>query len=100
MYHITSLVGKTITIRSVSGDEYIAQLLGVDADQGLITVSEPRVVIVDDNGAMLFPFALTADTTTVTLSTQQVFAVLESQPAAAEEYQQVVSQSSTEASND
>lgn len=92
MYHISNLIGKTITIRSIKGDEYIAKLLGVDPDLGLLTVSEPRVVVVDADTVMLFPFALTARTDTVTLHTAEVFAVLETMPEAATDYAEVVSQ--------
>ena len=100
MHHITSLVGKTVTIRSIKGDEYIATLLGVDTDQNLLIVSQPRVVIVNNNEVVLFPFALTADSSTVTLFASEIFAVLESLPAAATEYQQVVSESAANPSQD
>lgn len=93
MYHINSMIGKTVTIRSIKGDEYIATLTGVDPDQGLITVTEPRVVVVDDNNVLLYPFALTAECTTVTLLCQEIFAILETLPAAAEDYQAVVAES-------
>jgi len=93
MYHINDLIGKTITIRSIKGDEYIAKLLGVDADQGLLTVAEPRVVVIDNESVMLFPFALTAKTDTVTLHSTEIFAVLETMPEAAQDYDTVVAQS-------
>jgi len=93
MYHISDLVGKTITIRSIKGDEYIAKLLGIDADQGLLTVAEPRVVVIDGDSVMLFPFALTAKTDTVTLQSTEIFAVLETMPEAAQDYDAVVAQS-------
>lgn len=100
MYHLTNLVGKTVTIRSIKGDEYIAKLLGIDEDQGLLTVSNPMVVVVDADNVMLFPFALTAQADTVTLHGQQIFAVLETTTDAATDYQKVVDHAATHTGED
>lgn len=91
MHDLESLLAKVVTIRSIHGDEYVAKLLGVDAKNNVITVAEPKVVIINNTGEVtLLPFAITADTSTVTLSTQNIFSVLQTFAETAEEYTSIV----------
>lgn len=86
MYNLTSLLGKVVTIKSHKGDEYVAKLIGVDADNNILTVQNPKIVVIDNNTVALIPFALTAHASIVSLHTNQIFAVMESLPGAAEDY--------------
>lgn len=93
MYDLTELVSNVITIRSIHGDEYVGKLMGVDEKNGYITVTEPRIVAINNAGEVsLLPFAITAGTTTVTLKLDNVFAVLPTFEETAEEYLAVVSE--------
>lgn len=87
MYDLTESITKVITIRSIHGDEYVGKLMSVDDKNGYITVSEPRVVVINNNGEVsLLPFAITASSSMVTLKLQNVFSVLPTFEETAEEY--------------
>lgn len=91
MFDLDQLVGKTITLRSVSGDEFIAKLLGTDPDSTIITLGEPRVVVINNNNEVsLLPFALTASTEMVEVSTSNVFSIMASHEVTAKEYTESV----------
>lgn len=87
MFDLDELVGKTITLRSVAGDEFIAKLLGTDPDSSIITLGEPRVVVINSNNEVsLLPFALTASTEMVEVSTSTVFSIMSTHEVTAAEY--------------
>lgn len=87
MFNLDDHVGKTITLRSVSGDEFISKLLGTNPDTGTITLGEPRVVVINNNNDVsLLPFALTASTEMVEVSLATIFSVMESHEVTAKEY--------------
>lgn len=86
MYNLAELLGKVVTIKSHKGDEYIALLLGIDDDNNVLTVTHPKIVVIDQNSVALIPFALTALADTVYLHVNQIFTVMESLEGAAEDY--------------
>jgi len=87
IFDLTDLIGKTITIRSIGGDEFIAKLLGTDESQTIMTVGEPRVVVINNNNDVsLLPFALTASTEMVDISVGTVFSIMATHELTAQEY--------------
>jgi hypothetical protein len=87
MFDLTDVVGKTITLRSVAGDEFIAKLLGTNTDTDTITLGEPRVVVINNNNDVsLLPFVLTASTEMVDVSLNTIFSVMETHEVTAKEY--------------
>lgn len=67
MYDIESYVGKTITIKFNNGIEAIASCIGFNAEDEIITVKEPRVVVINDKELALIPYMLTGDLSQVFL---------------------------------
>jgi len=87
MFNLDDYIGKVITLRSVSGDEFISKLLGTNPDTGTITLGEPRVVVINNNNDVsLLPFALTASTEMVEVSLNNIFSVMKSHEITAKEY--------------
>ena len=87
MFDLDELIGKTITLRSVAGDEFIAELLGTTPDSDIITLGEPRVVVINNNNEVsLLPFALTASTEIVEVSISTVFSIMLTHEVTAAEY--------------
>jgi len=92
MIDVSNLLSKTVTIRSITGEEYLARLSDVDQDNNTITVLNPRVVVINDDQVVLLPFVLTANTGEVQLSMSNIFSVLETLEQTATEYGTVVAQ--------
>lgn len=89
------LLGKIITIRSISGEEYITKLIGFD--DTTVTVKDPRVVVIDDSRqVVLLPFALTANAEVVTLNTNNIFSIMESFTGSAADYSEIVNEKTTD----
>lgn len=90
-FDLDDLIGKTITMRSIGGDEFIAKLLGTNEEQTVVTVGEPRVVVINNNNEVsLLPFALTASTEMVDISLSTVFSVMQTHELTAKEYAETV----------
>lgn len=84
------LIGKVITIRSITGEEYIAKLKTIDDLQNTITVLNPRVVMINDDQVVLLPFVLTAKAETVMLPCDNVFSILPSLSETSKDYEKLV----------
>jgi hypothetical protein len=92
MIDVSNLLSKTVTIRSITGEEYLGRLSDVNVENGTITVLNPRVVVINDDQVVLLPFVLTANTEEVQLSMSNIFSVLETLTQTAIEYGTVVAQ--------
>lgn len=92
MYYAQGFVGKTVTLRTNTGEEIIAELLGLDTDNQLLTVQNPRVVALNENQVVLLPYVLTAQTLSVTIDAGSLISILETAEGTAKEYQNMVAE--------
>ena len=95
MYYAQSLVGKTVTLRTATGEEIITDLLGVDPDNHLLSVQNPRVVGLNneqEQQVVLMPYVLTAETLSVTIDARNVLSVMETAENTAGEYKNLISE--------
>jgi hypothetical protein len=92
MYYAQSFVGKTVTLRTATGEEIIAELLGIDPDNHLLTVQNPRIVGLNNDQVVLMPYVLTAETLSVTVDARNVLSILETAENTAVEYQNMISE--------
>lgn len=92
MYYAQSFVGKTVTLRTATGEEIIAELLGIDPDNHLLTVQNPRIVGLNNDQVVLMPYVLTAETLSVTVDARSVLSILETAENTAVEYQNMISE--------
>lgn len=90
MLKLEKLIGEVITIKSINGDEIVAVLIGESDRDKVITVTNPKQVLINNSEVVLTPFALTAPTDQVNLKMTNVFAVMKSFPQTAKEYLELV----------
>ena len=84
--HLQGLVGKVVTIRSISGEEYIATLKHLYSEPMCAHVTDPKVIVIDNDHVVLLPFALTADAKDVYISMNNIFSVMETYEQTAKDY--------------
>lgn len=65
MYDLNSLISKIVTIQTVSGQEIVGQFLSTDETQTIITLSDPRQVVISNDEVYVIPFSLTGETAQV-----------------------------------
>ena len=92
MYYAQSMIGKIVTLRTATGEEIITELLGVDPDNHLLTVQNPRLVGLNNDQVVLMPYVLTAETLSVTIDARNVLSVMESAENTASEYRSMISE--------
>ena len=68
------------------GEEFVGRLVGVDENNTVITVTNPKIVVIAGEDVALVPFALTAKTDTVFMQVDQLLTILETMETAAEDY--------------
>ena len=90
MYNLQSLIGKVVTIKSHKGDEYVAKLAGFNDEGTILTVFNPKIVVISGDSVVLIPFALTAKCDEVFLHINQIFTILETMDTAAAEYESLI----------
>jgi len=90
MYYINDLLAKVVTIKTQKGEEFIGRLVGVDDNNTVITVTNPKIVVIAGQDVALVPFALTAKTETVFMQVDQLLTVLETMENAAEDYNNLI----------
>ena len=91
MLDLKSLIGKVITIKSINGDEIVAMLSEIHDKDKVITVVNPKQVLINNSEVVLTPFALTAPTDQVHFKLTNVFAIMPSFKGTSDEYLQLVS---------
>jgi hypothetical protein len=94
-YHLQDLLGKVVTIKTNTGHEYIATLLGMNADRDILTLADPKVVSVTLNAnntqnVFMMPYTLTSDNTEVFMQTMNILSIMDTMPATAEEYANLI----------
>lgn len=75
MYKLEELSGEVITLKLISGIEVLAQLLGVDEDNKLFTVGEPKIVVINGADLALIPYIFTGPTDEVTMPMSAILSV-------------------------
>ena len=90
---LQDLVGSLVTIKTVRNDEILAQLAGVDEDNHVITLLNPRIVFVNhDHQVALTAFSLTSDQQEVSIGLQHVLAVMTPMERTQADYNRIVEQ--------
>ena len=89
---LNKFLNKVATIRSITGEEYIAKIMEIDSDNNMLTLANPRVVVINDDQVVLVPFVLTASSEKVSISVNNVFSVIETLPQTAKDYGTLVAQ--------
>ena len=101
MYYLEEMVSKVVTIKTTNGLEIITRLLAYDEASDLLTLGEPRVIVINDEGEMaLIPYAYTADTAMVMVHSRHVFTVLETSLVTMEDYVRIVQSAKEEINTD
>lgn len=90
MYYLDDLLSKVVTIKTQKGEEFIGRLIGIDKKKSVITVSNPKIVVIAGQDVALIPFALTAKTEMVFMQTDQLLTVLETMESSAEDYTKMI----------
>lgn len=90
MYYINDLLGKVVTLKTQKGEEFIGTLMGVDEDRTVLTVKNPKIVVIAGQDVALVPFALTAETETVFMQTDQLLTVMKTIESSANDYLDMV----------
>lgn len=90
MQFIKEQLGKVVTIKSVTGDEYVGLLAGLDDDNTIITVNNPKQVIINQDSVVLIPYLLTAPAKVVIFNLSNIMSVNETLESTAEDYRDLV----------
>jgi len=86
MYYINDLLGKVVTLKTQKGEEFIGTLMGVDDDKTVLTIMNPKIVVIAGQDVALVAFALTAETETVFMQADQLLTVMKTIETSANDY--------------
>tara|TARA_B110000879_G_scaffold131477_1_gene172492 strand:+ start:1409 stop:1714 length:306 start_codon:yes stop_codon:yes gene_type:complete len=87
MYNLEELSGEVITLKLISGIEVLAQLYGVDKDEGLFTVGEPKIVVINGADLALIPYIFTGPTEEVTMPLSAILSVCKASDESKADYE-------------
>jgi|TARA_B110000908_G_scaffold156156_1_gene195039 hypothetical protein len=87
MYNLEDLSGEVITLKLISGIEVLAQLYGVDKDEGLFTVGEPKIVVINGADLALIPYIFTGPTEEVTMPLSAILSVCKASDESKADYE-------------
>ena len=90
MLDLKKFIGEVVTIKSINGDEVVAVLIELHDKDKVITVTNPKQVLINNTEVVLTPFALTAPTDQVHFKLTNVFAIMKSFPQTAKKYLELV----------
>lgn len=86
MYYINELLGKVVTLKTQKGEEFIGTLMGINEDKTVLTIKNPKIVVIAGQDVALVPFALTAETETVFMQADQLLTVMKTIETSANDY--------------
>ena len=87
MYNLEDLAGEVVTLKLISGIEVLAQLYGVDKDEGLFTVGEPKIVVINGADLALIPYIFTGSTEEVTMPLSAILSVCKASDESKADYE-------------
>lgn len=87
MYNLEELSGEVITLKLISGIEILAQLLGVDEDNKLFTVGEPKIVVINGADLALIPYIFTGSSEEVTMPLSAILSVCKASNESKDDYE-------------
>lgn len=90
MYELDTLLGKVVTMKTLTGDEIMGTLLGVDTDNQYITLQSPKAVLINGKDIIIGPMCFSAITEQLVVRLSNVFFIVESLPESASDYLSVI----------
>lgn len=89
MYYLEKLLGTVVTVKT-DQNEIVAKLIGYDEESNIITLEEPRMVVIQRSDVVLVPFVLTATSQVVHINMDAVLTVLPSLKETAKDFLELV----------
>ena len=86
MYNIDKLIGKTVTIKLLTGVEIMAKLMSYVKEDKIIILEEPRTVVIMDNQIAAVPYQYTGPNTEITISLNHILSIVETLEKSATDY--------------
>lgn len=90
MYELDKLLGKVVTMKTLTGDEVMGTLLGIDTDNDYITLQSPKAVLINGQDIIIGPMCFSATTEQLVVRLTNVFFIVESLPESAQDYLSVI----------
>lgn len=93
---LKELLGKVVTIKTLTGLEMIGTLISTNDENNLIVLTHPRMVVlgnggeVTDSSIAVVPFTFTSKTEQISFTTDKVLSVSETIKESAEDYLKIV----------
>jgi hypothetical protein len=92
MYHLSNLIGKIVTIKTIRGDELITMLSGINEEHTVLTLNNAKLVGISNNQVVLLPYLFTATTDSLYMEVKNCLIITETVHAAAEDYVQMIAE--------
>lgn len=91
-YHLEELLGKIVTIKTVSGHEYIGKLLGTNEDNSVLTMYDLQSILIigdmsETQQVIMVPYTVTSDSREVFMQTNNMLSIAESMEDTAKEFE-------------
>jgi hypothetical protein len=86
MMHLDEYVGSTVTIKTISGYELVAQLFAVNAEERQVVLDNIKQVVITGDQVALVPWTLTSNGKLVTVEYQHIFSIEPTLESTAEDY--------------
>lgn len=90
MYELDNLLGKVVTMKTLTGEEIMGTLLGIDTDNNYITLQSPKAVLINGTDIIIGPMCFSAMTEQLVVRLNNVFFIVESLPESAKDYLSVI----------
>jgi len=90
MYELDKLLGKVVTMKTLTGDEIMGTLLGIDTDNNYITLQSPKAVLINGTDIIIGPMCFSAMTDQLVVRLSNVFFIVESLEESANDYLSVI----------
>jgi hypothetical protein len=91
------LLGKTVTVKLVSGLEIIAKLMASysnddDESTSVIQLDNPKIVVISVDKIAIVPYCYTSNETSITIGSEHVVSVSQSSDTSSEDYITILAQ--------
>lgn len=86
MLDLEGLLGKVVTVKTTSGNEFIGKLIGTDDEGTTATFEHLRSVLINASDVIIAPLCLTAEQDTTEIQLNNVLCVMPSLKLSAEDY--------------
>lgn len=89
MYNLKEMLAEIVTVKFNNGMEIIAKFLGINDEETILTLGNPKVVVVNEKELAIIPYLYTGNTEEIYVRLDGIQTIVKSIETSASDYEKL-----------